>query len=237
MPPKPDRPPNPESRTTLARLVHRDPPLPCPRLEIRLSAPTPTRKQLAATGLDDASVSLIRAVAKRQPELGRRLAADRNLAERFVSDPAAVLSEIGVPQATIDAVSITPASQLSDHVRNVLIRIADDRSPDTPPPAAALDLLAATFVAASGDPVKQALLRTNPKDQVVDAAAAHPPAGIAPGSAALASLIIDVSDAILRAATGGPATGSGSGAEYPSTDGWVVAPGASTVIDIPIAGR
>lgn len=206
------------------------------RLEIRLTAAPPNRRQLATLGLDDASIALVRAAAKHQSELGRRLASDRSLAERFVTDPAATLAAVGVPRATIDAVPVTPASQLSDHIQNVLIRILDERHPRKPSPTAAVDLLAATFAAANGDPVKQAELRTNPKVQVQAAAKTHPPAGVAPNSAALESLVNEVTNAILRAVTGA-SDSSGGGSSEPTPDGWVVGPEASSVIDIPIAGR
>lgn len=205
-------------------------------LEIRLTAPPPNRRQLAELGLDDASIALVRAAAKHQSELGRRLASDRGLAERFVTDPAATLAAVGVPRATIDAVPVTPASKLSNHIQNVLIRVLDERHPRKPSPTAAVDLLAATFAAANGDPVKQAELRTSPRNQVKAAARAHPPAGIAPDSAALESLVNEVTDAILRAATGAPGA-SGGGTSEPTPDGWVVGPAASSVVDIPIAGR
>jgi hypothetical protein len=235
MSPKPVRPPTPEvQRAALQRLLRRDLSTPRTRLEVRLTAPPPTPQQLAALGLDEPATRLVEAVAKRQGELARRAATDRTFAQQLASDPAAALEAAGVPRATIAAAEITPASALSDRIRDLLIRVHDeDAAGTTASSTAAVDLLAATFADARGNAAKQAELRTNPRPQVLAAAAAHPPAGVAAGSPALASLVIDVTNALLRGAAAAPVS-SNSGSQYPTGEGEVAT--ATTLIDIPIAG-
>ncbi len=201
--PKSPKPGTAVDRVALERALDLGRKAPPPDVTIRLDAKPPSGAALKRLGIKDARVAeLAKHLASRGDEIAEQLAADRNLAELLATDPAAALAQLKVPEKLrTDGDELTRAEFL-ERFRGVKIQVpvgataAPDPARLTPAQQAAVQLLADTFTAAAADPATFASLKTDPLSVVTSVAATKPPAGLGAGSAAAASVVVDVSDQI-----------------------------------------
>ncbi len=201
--PKPAKPGKPGNREALERALDLGRKTPAPDVTIRLDAKPPSGAALKRLGIKDARVAeLAKHLAGRSEEIAERIAGDRALAELLATDPAAALGQLEVPEELRTGGDGQTRKEFLDRFRGVKIQVPEatagihDPVRLTGAQAAAVQLIADTFAAAAANPATFASLKTDPLTVVTGIAANKPPAGLAPGSAAAATVVRDVGDQI-----------------------------------------